>query len=164
MKKEIDDYVMTHPQEWKKILSKFGFRYDFGIKNIIVEKSKSKSKKSKKTKFLFTFPKPKVVPECFFAILFIEHNSYKYYTLELDIEGCTVLKDSGIICGQNRTQHINYGRRCKNDLAEFEKSIQDLIDGKPDDINEDYKNIDHKEFSKILVIKEEEFNKKFFIY
>ena len=162
MKKEIDDYVMTHPQEWKKLLSKSGFRYDFGIKNIKVEKGKTNSKKAK---FLITFPKPKAVPDCFFAILFIDHNGSKYYTLEYDIGSGTIFKDGGgIICGQSGNNHINYGRRCKNDLEEFEKSIQDMIDGKPYDDSQEYKNIDYKEASKLCGINEEEFKENCFIY
>ena len=47
MKGKIDEYIMTHPMEWKKILHKSGFRYDFGIKNIKVEKRETNSKKDK---------------------------------------------------------------------------------------------------------------------
>ena len=162
MKREIDDYVMTHPQEWKKILSKSGFRYDFGVKNIIVEKGKTNSKKAK---FLFTFPKPKAVPDCFFAILFIDHKGYKYYTLELDLGSSTIFKDGGgIICGQCGSSHINYGRRCKDNLEEFDKCIQDMIDGKPYDESQELKNIDIKEASKLYGMNEEEFKENCFIY
>ena len=129
LKGKIDDNVMTNPIEWKKILLKSGYRYDFGIKNISVEKIETDSKKAK---FVITFPKPKVIPECFYAILFFCDNGYKYYTLELDLGSSTIFKDGGgIICGQSGSLHLNYGRRCKDDLNEFQKKVQEIIDGKP---------------------------------
>ena len=162
MKGKIDEYIMTHPMEWKKILHKSGFRYDYGIKNIKVEKGETNSKKEK---FLFTFPKPSVVPECFYAILFIDHNEYEYYTLELDFGSFTLYKDGGgIICGQSGTSHLNYGRRCKDDLEEFEKNVQDIIDGKPYDSSEEFKNLNYKEAAKMVGMNEEQFKEKCFIY
>ena len=67
IKGKIDDYIMTHPIEWKKLLPKFGFGYDFGLRNMVVEKCQNESKRSK---FLITFPKPRITPECFYAILY----------------------------------------------------------------------------------------------
>ena len=159
---KIDDYIMTHPNEWKKILSKSGFRYDFGIRNIFVEK---KDTPSKQTKFLITFPTPQVVPDCFYAILNIEKHGYRYFTLELDIGSKTVFKEGGgIICGQSGSTHLNYGRRCKQDIDEFQKKVQDIIDGKPYDDKEDFKNIDYREAAKISGMNEEELMKKCIIY
>ena len=162
MNGDIDDYVMTHPMEWKKILSKKGFRYDFGIKNISVEKIEDPSKKAK---FIITFPAPKVVPECFYAILYIGKSGYKYFTLELDFGSSIVFKDGGgIICGQSGSMHLNYGKRCKPDLDEFQKFVQDIIDGKSLDRDEDYKNIDYKEAAKLVGMNEEDLKEKCFIY
>ena len=129
---KIDDYIMTHPKEWKKILSKSGFRYDFGIKNIAVEKSDDAP--SKKAKFIITFPAPRVIPECFYAILYIGKSGYRYFTLELDIGSIIASKNGGgIICGQSGSTHLNYGKWCKPDKDEFQKKVQDIIDGKSDD-------------------------------
>ena len=162
IKGAIDDYVMTHPLEWKKILVKRGFRFDFGIKNIVVEQGETNSKKKK---FIFTFPKPNVVPECFYAILFIGEGEYKYYTLELDFGSGTVFKDGGgVVCGQNGSCHLNYGRRCKNDLNEFQQCIQDMIDGKPYDSTEEFKNMEYKEAAKMVGMTEDEFKEKCCIF
>ena len=160
---KIDEDIITNPFEWKKILGKRGFRYDFGIRNITVEKSEEST--SKKSKFIITFPKPRIVPECFYAILYLSSNGYKYYTLELDIGSSIIFKDGGgIICGQSGSSHLNYGRRCKDDKKEFEKAVQDIIDGKPFDIFQDYKNIDYKEASKQFGMTEEEFKEKCTIF
>ena len=162
IKGKIDDYVMTHPLEWKKVLAKRGFRFDFGIRNIIVEKVETNSKKKK---FIFTFPKPNVVPECFYAILMIDNCEYKYYTLELDFGSSTIFKDGGgAVCGQRGSSHLNYGRRCKNDLNEFQKCVQDMIDGKPYDIKEEFKGIDYKEAAKLVGMTEDDLNEKCSIY
>ena len=162
LKGKIDDNVMTNPIEWKKILLKSGYRYDFGIKNISVEKIETDSKKAK---FVITFPKPKVIPECFYAILFFCDNGYKYYTLELDLVSSTIFKDGGgIICGQSGSLHLNYGRRCKDDLNEFQKKVQDIMDGKPYDKIEEFKNIDYTEASKMVGISEEDFKNQCIIY
>ena len=119
----------------------------------------------KKEKFIITFPKPRITPECFYAILYLSSNGYKYYTLELDIGSSIIFKDGGgIICGQSGSSHLNYGRRCKDDKKEFEKAVQDIIDGKPFDIFQDYKNIDYKEASKQFGMTEEEFKEKCTIF
>ena len=162
MKGKIDDYVMTHPMEWKKILGKYGFRYDFGIKNISVEKSEEPSNK---TKFFITFPTPKVIPECFYAILYIGKNGYRYFTLELDFGSSTIFKDGGgVICGQSGSMHLNYGRRCKQDVEEFQKRVQDIIDGKSYDEFEEFKNMDYKVAAQLVGKTEEEFKEKCIIY
>ena len=161
LNQKIDDYVMTHPNEWKKILLKYGFRYDFGIRNIYVEKSET----SNKNKFIITFPAPRCVPECFYAILLFDKSDYEYFTLELDLGSSTLFKEGGgIICGQKGSSHLNYGRRCKNDLNEFRKSVQDIIDGKPYDIREDFKNIDFKEGAKLVGMSEDDLKEECFIY
>ena len=97
-------------------------------------------------------PTPQVVPECFYAILYIGKGVQKYYTLELDIASKTFFKDGGgIICGQSGSTHLNYGRRCKPDIDAFQKSAQDIIDGKPYDEKEDFKNIDFEGQPNFLV-------------
>ena len=158
IKGKIDDYIITHPIEWKKLLPKFGFGYDFGIRNISVEE---REEKSKDKKFIITFPKPNAVPNCFYAILNIENGGYSYYTLELDIGSSIIFKDGGgIICGQSGSSHLNYGRRCKDDKKEFEKAVQDIIDGKPYDDKEMFKDADYKAAAKEFGMTEDEFRKK----
>ena len=155
---DIDNYIMTNPIEWKKILLKKGVKSDFGIEKIkVIEEEINENKR----KFIFIFPEPKVTPECFFALLFIDNEgNSNYFTLELDMGGLTVFKDGGgIICGQRRTNHLNYGRRCKSNLDDFQKSVQDIIEGKPYDITEMYKNVDLNEAAKLGF--NEEFFKKF---
>ena len=162
MEGKIDDYIMTHPIEWETLLPKFGYAQDWGIRDIVVEKSE---KETKRSKFLITFPKPKVTPHCFYAILYIGKGGYKYYTLELDFGSSFIFKDGGgIICGQSGSCHLNYGRRCKEDLAAFEQAVQDMIDGKPYDDKELYKNIGYKAASKEFGMEEEEFKQKCNIY
>ena len=145
---DIDSYIMTNPIEWKKILLKHGIKSDFGIEKIkVIEEEINENKR----KFIFTFPKPKVSPECFYALLlFDKEKNWNYYTLELDFGSKTLFKDGGgIICGQNGRSHLNYGRRCKNNLDDCQNSVQDIIDGKSYDINDMYKNIDLNELSKL---------------
>ena len=157
-KGEIDDHVMTHPSEWKKILIKKGVRSDFGIDKISVEKYELLEGK---TKFIFTFPTPKVSPECFFAMLLFDRNKdSNYYTLELDFGSSTVFKEGGgIVCGQKGLRHLNYGRRCRKNLDEFEKNVKDIIDGKPYDPRDMFKNFDFEEAAKLGI--NEEFFKQF---
>ena len=145
---DIDSYIMANPIEWKKILLKHGIKSDFGIEKIkVIEEEINENKR----KFIFIFPEPNITPECFYALLFIDNEgNSNYYTLELDFGSKTLFKDGGgIICGQNGRSHLNYGRRCKNNLDDFQKSVQDIIDGKSYDINDMYKNIDLNELSKL---------------
>ena len=153
LKRKIDDNFMTHPIEWKKILPKYGFGYDFGLRNIVVEKSEEKSKRAK---FKITFPKPEVPPQCFYAILFIGKGGYNYYTLELDLGSKVVLKNGGgIVCGQKGSNHLNYGRRCKEDWNEFEQAVQDIMHGKSFDLVENYNDLDFNAAAKELGMKDE---------
>ena len=64
MQGKIDDDFLMNPMQWKKILHKYGYGYDYGFRNIVVEKGEEDAK-SKRKKFLMTFPKPNVVPEWF---------------------------------------------------------------------------------------------------
>ena len=98
-KEEIDDYSMTHPSEWKKILLKKGVHSDFGINKISAEKYELNDGK---IKFIFTLPKPTVSPECFYALLLFDKNrNYKYFTLELDYTSKLMFNNGGgIVCGQ----------------------------------------------------------------
>ena len=154
MSGKIDDDFMTNPMEWKKILPKFGFGYDFGLRNLVVKKSE---KKSKRAKFLITFPKPKVVPECFYAILYIDKSDYDYYTLELDLGSPKIYNiGGGIICGQKGSSHLNYGRRCIDYLEEFENVVDDIIEGTPFDCKNMVKDIDFNAAAEELNMKEDE--------
>ena len=152
-KGEIDDHVMTHPSEWKKILLKKGVRSDFGIDKIISEKFELSDGK---VKFIFTFPTPKVSPECFYALLLFDKNKdSNYYTLELDFGSSTIFKEGGgIICGQRGPRHLNYGRRCRNNLEEFQKKVNEIIEGKPTDAREMFQNFDFEEAKKLGINEE----------
>ena len=158
-KDQIDDYVMTHPFEWKKILIKMGVRSDFGIEKIMVEKEVSEDKN---IKFIFTFPKPKVVPECFYALLIFDTNKdWNYYTLELDFGSSIVFKEGGgVICGQRGSSHLNYGRRCKDDVKEFVGRVQDIIDGKPEEPGALLKDFDYAEAGKLVGLTPEQMKEK----
>jgi hypothetical protein len=68
---------------------------------------------------------------------------------------------------------LNYGRRCKNDLDEFKKSVQVIIDVKPYDIRNDFKNIYFdeaaklgfgEEYFKLFGLSSEQAKKQFSIY
>ena len=153
-----DDFILN-PIKWKRLLPIYGFSHDFGLSKITVKKSGSEE--SKKAKFLITFPKPNIVPNCFYAILYIDKRGYDYYTLELDFGSSVLFKSGGgIICGQKGSLHLNYGRRCKEDLDEFEKMVQDIIDGKKYDNNDMMKDIDYQVVSKEFGMSEKEFKEK----
>ena len=140
VKEEIDDYILTHPIEWKVVLLKKGVNSDFGMDEISVEKVE----KDDETTFIFTFPKPKETPNCFYALLiFDKDKKWTYFTLELDYGSSTVFKEGGgIICGQKGVDHINYSRRCREDLDEFQKKVKEIREKKPVNLFEDYGNID----------------------
>jgi len=138
---DIDNYIMTHPIEWKKILKKRNINSDFGIEKISVVEEEINDDK---IKFIFTFPEPKISPECYYAILFIDNEgNSKYFTLELDMMSILQNVGGGMICGENGDKHINYGRRCRNNLKDFEKKVQDILDGKNEQIEMDIDNL-HK--------------------
>ena len=162
-KDQIDDYVMTHPYEWKKILLKMGVRSDFGIENILVEKEVLEDES---IKFIFTFPKPKFVPECFYALLMFDKNkSWNYYTLELDFGSSIIFKEGGgVICGQRGSSHLNYGRRCKDDVKLFLKTIQDIIDGIPEEPRALMKDLDYAEAGKLVGLTPEQMKEKCTIF
>ena len=146
---DIDSYIMTNPIEWKKILFKKGIISDFGIEKIkVIEEEINENKR----KFIFIFPEPKVTPECFFALLFIDNEgNSNYYTLELDMSSTLLNIGGGMICGEKGETHLNYGRRCKSNLDDFQKSVQDIIEGK-EDKNQMELNIDN--FHKIFFSEE----------
>ena len=54
-------------------------------------------------------------------------------------------------CCQIRTNHLNYGRKCKSNLDELQKSVQDIIESK-EDKNQMELNIDN--FHKIFFSEE----------
>ena len=146
---DIDSYIMTNPIEWKKILFKKGIISDFGIEKIkVIEEEINENKR----KFIFIFPEPKVTPECFFALLFIDNEgNSNYFTLELDMSSTLLNIGGGMICGEKGETHLNYGRRCKSNLDDFQKSVQDIIEGK-EDKNQMELNIDN--FHKIFFSEE----------
>jgi len=146
---DIDSYIMTNPIEWKKILLKKGIISDFGIEKIkVIEEEINENKR----KFIFIFPEPKVTPECFFALLFIDNEgNSNYFTLELDMSSTLLNIGGGMICGEKGETHLNYGRRCKSNLDDFQKSVQDIIEGK-EDKNQMELNIDN--FHKIFFSEE----------
>ena len=146
---DIDNYIMTNPIEWKKILLKKGVKSDFGIEKIkVIEEEINENKR----KFIFIFPEPKVTPECFFALLFIDNEgNSNYFTLELDMSSTLLNIGGGMICGEKGETHLNYGRRCKSNLDDFQKSVQDIIEGK-EDKNQMELNIDN--FHKIFFSEE----------
>ena len=125
----IDDYVMTRPSEWKKILLKKGVNSDFGIDKLSVEKEELSDGG---IKFVYTFPKPEETPECFYAIIHFDKNKdWKYYTLELDYTSKLMFKNGGgLVCGQKGEMHLNYGRWCQDNLDKFKEAVQDILDGK----------------------------------
>ena len=147
LKGEIDDYIMTHPIEWKILLLKKGVNSDWGMDEISVEKVEQNGEIT----FVYIFPRPTETPNCFYALLIIDKDKkYNYYTLELDYGSSTIFKDGGgTICGQKGFDHINYSRRCKEDLNEFKKKIQDLRDHKPTTLAEDYGNVDFKKLQEM---------------
>ena len=86
-------------------------------------------------------------------------------TLELDLVDSFLFKEvGGVICGQSENHHWNYGRSCKQDLHEFEKKFQVIINGKPCDRIEDYKNFDCKQATKLIGMSEEKLDEKCIIY
>ena len=129
VKGEIDDYIMTHPIEWKILLLKKGVNRDFGMDEISIEKEE----KNDEIIFIYTFPQPKETPDCFYALLiFDKDKKWKYFTLELDYASSTFFKDGGgIICGQKGFDHLNYGQWCKSDLNEFQKRVKGIREDDP---------------------------------
>ena len=129
VKGEIDDYIMTHPIEWKIILLKKGVNSDFGMDEINVEKVE----KYNETTFIYTFPRPQKTPHCFYALLiFDKDKNWNYYTLELDYGSSTIFKDGGgFICGQKGFDHLNYAERCIENLCEFQKKVKKIRESEP---------------------------------
>ena len=148
VKGEIDDYIMTHPIEWKVILLKKGVNSDFGMDEITVEKMEQNGEIT----FIYIFPRPTETPNCFYALLiFDKEKQWKYFTLELDYGSSTIFKEGGgIICGQKGFDHINYSKRCREDLTEFQKLVKEIREKKPMNISEDYRNIDIKKMQEML--------------
>ena len=124
VKDEIDDYIMMHSIEWKIILLKKGGKSDFGMDEISIEKEE----KDDEVTFIYIFPRPKETPHCFYALLiFGKNKKWKYYTLELDYGSSTIFKEGGrLICGQKGFDHLNNGRRWREDSDEFRKSVKEI--------------------------------------
>ena len=50
----------------------------------------------------------------------------------MDYGSSTIFKDGGgIICGQKGCSHLNYARRCVEDLSEFQKKVDEIRKGEP---------------------------------
>ena len=79
-------------------------------------------------KFLISFPTPKVGTESFFAILYFDkEKKSKYYTLELELGSDFGSEDgTGLVCGQEGKNHLNYKRICKANLDDFEKCVDEF--------------------------------------
>ena len=134
----IDDYAMTHPVEWRNILVKKGIRSDFGIEEISVKKEE----KNGEIRFIYIFPEPKKAPNCYYSILVIDKNKeWRYFTLEKDskIYPCPdILIDSlALVCGQKGYNHLQYSRWCRNELIDFKRNVQDILDNKPYNLYEE---------------------------
>ena len=147
VKGEIDDYIMTHPIEWKMILLKKGVNSDWGMDEISVERVDQNDE----TIFIYIFPRPTETPHCFYALLiFDKDKKWNYYTLELDFGSSTIFKEGGgTICGQKGFDHINYTRRCKEDLDEFIKKVKEIRQNKPVNIAESFGNVDLKKMEEM---------------
>jgi len=134
-KGEIDNYIMTHPTEWRIILLKKGIISDFGINEISVKTEE----KDGEMRFIYVFPEPKVAPNCYYSILVIDKKKeWRYFTLEKDnkiFPRIDILIDSlALVCGQKGYKHTCYSRWCNNyDLDEFKKHVQEILDNKPYD-------------------------------
>ena len=123
---------MTHPSEWRKFLATKGVSSDFGIDAITVEKEE----KDGEIRFIYTFPEPKKAPNCYYSILVIDKNKeWRYFTLEKDnkLFPCPdILIDSlALVCGQKGYNHLQYSRWSKNELNDFKRNVQDILDNKP---------------------------------
>ena len=154
VKGDIDDYGMTHPSEWRKILVTKGVSSDFGFDEITVDKEE----KDGEIRFIYTFPEPKIAPDCYYSILVIDKNKeWRYFTLEKDFKlfPCPdILTDTlALVCGQKGYEHECYSRWCTFELDDFKRHVQDIIDKKPyDKFEEGMKFIDK---NKVIKIKNE---------
>ena len=153
-KGEIDNYVMTHPTEWRNILLKKKILSDFGIDEISVKTEE----KDGEIRFIYIFPEPKVAPNCYYSILVIDKKKeWSYFTLEKDnniFPSVDILIDSlALVCGQKGYKHIFYSRWCNNyDLDEFKMHVQEILDNKPyDRYKEGVKFLDPSKIAKKLV-------------
>ena len=150
-KGEIDNYIMTHPTEWRIILLKRGILSDFGINEISVKTEE----KDGEIRFIYVFPEPKVAPNCYYSILVIDtKKEWRYFTLEKDnniFHFADLLIDSlALVCGQKGYNHTCYSRWCNNyDLDDFKRHVQEILDNKPyDKYNEGIKFLDPNKIAK----------------
>ena len=151
IKGEIDLYIMTHPIEWRLVLLKKGVKSDFGKNNILI----TQEEKDDETRFIYTFPEPKKAPDCYYAILIIDKNKkWRYFTLEKDSKIFPlpdILIDSlCLVCEQKSNEHVCHSRWCKNELDEFKRHVQELLDNKPyDKYTEGIKFLDANKIAKM---------------
>ena len=121
----VSDEIMVNPSNWKTFLNPIMHIDPLFFDELTVEK---KELENGKIKFIITFPKPKVGTECYFAILYFdEEKNSTYFTLELELGkdfGST--EGSGLICGQEGSQHLNFKRVCKADKEEFENAVKEI--------------------------------------
>ena len=175
IKGEIDTYIMTHPIEWNTFLLRKGVKSDFGKKDILVETEE----KDGEIRFIFIFPEPKVAPDCYYSILAINKNKeWRYFTLEKDCEFFPfpdiLICPVSLVCGQKGYEHKFYSRLCKNELDDFKRHVQEILDNKPyDRYEEGLKLIDLDKFAKmkfeiqlyeLFGLEDEYFNEKCFIF
>ena len=121
----ISDDVLTNPKTWEDHFGPF-FQMDpkYLEQITVVKKELDNGVK----KFLMTFPIPKVGTESFFAILYFDkEKKSKYFTLELELgNDFGSGEGTGLICGQEGKNHLNYGRICKANLNDFEKCVDEF--------------------------------------
>ena len=101
-KGEIDDYIMTHPIEWKVVLLKKGVNSDFGMDDISVEKVEKKDEEN----FIYIFPKPKETPNCFYAILIINIKAWAENRFERKTEKFITFKIIESIFQKRRKREV----------------------------------------------------------
>ena len=124
----IDDDIMTNPPSWIDYLVGMSKLTDPNfLYQISVQK---KELQNGMKKFLFTFPEPEVGTECYYAILYFDHNlNWNYFTLELELgHEFGSPEGSGLVCGQEGIRHLNFNKICKADMKEFEECVEELYD------------------------------------
>lgn len=121
----VTDETMTNPSTWRKFLNPMIHIDPSFFDELSVEK---KECQNGLIKFIVTFPKPKVGTECFFAILYFdEEKQSSYFTLELELgKDFGTTEESGLICGQEGSQHLNFNKVCKVDKEEFENAVKEI--------------------------------------
>ena len=62
---------------------------------------------------------------CNFIFWWEKHSSY--FTLEFELgKDFRTTEESGLICGQDGSQHLNFNKVCKVDKEEFENAVKEI--------------------------------------